>query len=274
MAGKTWLVVSVKIGIIGVGRMGFSLVKGLLASGTKQNDIMISDKSSERLNVAKRELRVKETSNNRELVARSDLVFLAVKPNDVERVLDEIRDALGRRLFISFAAGVPIKSIEEGLGKKAKVIRVMPNIACSVLEGVLTYSSGKRVTARDEKIVKGLLRKLGFVVKVGEGKLDAITGLSGSGPAYLSLVIEALAQAGAEESLSRELATKLAAQTAKGAGELVLKSGKAPAELIEMVRSPKGTTAEGLKVLEERRVAEAMREAVKAAAKRSKELSR
>ena len=263
-----------KIGIIGIGRMGFSLAKGLLASGVKPNDMRVSDKSGDRLNAAGRELRVKKTSSNRELVAGSDLVLLAVKPNDVGGVLNEMRDALGGKLFISFAAGIPIKTIEKGLGEKAKVIRVMPNIACSVLEGVLAYSPGKRVTTRDEKIFKGLLGKLGLVVRVDESKLDAITGLSGSGPAYLSFVIEALAQAGVEEGLSRELATKLAAQTAKGTGELVLKSGRTPAELIEIVRSPGGTTAEGLKVLEERGVVEAIREAVKAATKRSKELSR
>lgn len=268
MAGE-----GLKIGIIGAGKMGFSLAKGLLAAGTKRGDIKMSDKSGKRLDIVRRELGVEKASSNRDLVASSNMVFLVVKPSDVREVLSEIKDVLDKRLLISFAAGIQVKTIERELGKKAKVIRVMPNIACSVLEGVLTYSLGGGVTAQDEKIIVRLLDGLGLVVKVKESEFDAITGLSGSGPAYISLVIEALAQAGVKEGLSRELAMKLAAQTVKGAGELV-KSGMTPSELIDMVRSPGGTTEEGLRVLEKRGVVEALKEAVKAAAKRSRELSR
>lgn len=260
------------MGIIGCGNLGSSLIHGFLETKElRAGEILGSDVDKKRLKQM-RKLGIQTTKDNQELVESCDVIFIAVKPDAVESVLKETEKISGDKLFLSVAAGVSTEFIEART--RARVIRVMPNICGAVGEMASCFSLGNRVSRDDSELVEKLLNSVGTTFKVEEKLMDAITGLSGSGPAYLSLVIEALAQAGVEEGLSRELATKLAAQTAKGAGELVLRAGKTPAELIEMVRSPKGTTAEGLKVLEERKVAEAMREAVKAAAKRSKELSR
>jgi pyrroline-5-carboxylate reductase len=172
------------------------------------------------------------------------------------------------------AAGVPTKLIEGELGSGARVIRVMPNLPCAVGEGATAYCLGKNADEGDGEAVREFFDSVGITVELEEGLIDAATGLSGSGPAYFYSIIKALTDAGVKEGLPRDLAEKLAAQTAKGAGAMVLKSGKSPDELIDMVRSPGGTTAEGLKVMEERGVAEAMIEAVRAATKKARELNK
>jgi pyrroline-5-carboxylate reductase len=175
-------------------------------------------------------------------------------------VLKEIEEASRGKLVISAAAGVSTGFIEAHT--KARVIRIMPNICGLVSEMASCFSLGTRASREDAKLVRGLLNKIGVGFEIDENLMDTVTGLSGSGPAYFYLIIKALRDAGVELGLSNEVALKLAAQTAKGAGEMALSSGK------------KGTTMEGLKVLEDRRISEALVAAVKAAAKRARELSR
>lgn len=261
-----------KIGVIGCGNLGGSLIKGFLKTGVVQPaDILVSDLSEQRIKEVKR-LGVQIAVDNRELVKGSDLIFIAVKPDIVELVLREIEKVSNDKLFVSVAAGVSTKFIEAKT--KARVVRVMPNICGSVAEMASCFSLGKRATREDEKTLEKLLGNVGLTFKVDEELMDAVTGLSGSGPAYFYLIIKALQEAGVELGLSSEIALKLAAQTAKGAGEIILGTGEKPDDLIKMVCTPKGTTIEGIKVLEERKVADAIKAAVKASAKRAKELSR
>ena len=263
-----------KVGFIGAGRMGSALIRSFLDAGAlKARDIVASDKDEGKLR-ALAALGMVVTSDNREIAKKADTIFLAVKPGEVLKVLDEIKKLVDGKLVISIAAGIPIKLIEGKLGSRVRVARVMPNMPCAVSEGATAYCLGKNASKRDEEVVKKLFGSVGIAVELKEGLIDAVTGLSGSGPAYFYLIIKALTDAGVKEGLPRDVAEKLAAQTAKGAGAMVLKSGKTPDELIDMVRSPRGTTAEGLKAMEERKVAEAMIEAVRAATKKARELAR
>ena len=261
-----------KVGFIGGGNLGSSFVRGFLKSGAlKAKEITVSDLDGRRLKELNK-LGIKTTTDNRKLVKDCDVVLIAVKPDIVEAVLKEVEDISNDKLFVSVAAGVSTKFIEAHT--KARVIRVMPNICSAVAEMASCFSLGGRATPKDEELVKRLLDSAGTTFKVEEKLMDAVTGLSGSGPAYFYLFIKALQEAGVELGLSSEVALKLAAQTAKGAGEMVLMAGGSPDDLIKQVCTPKGTTIEGIKVLENRKVAEAIKETVKAAAKRAKELSR
>lgn len=260
-----------KIGIIGAGNLGSSLVRGLLTSGAiKANELTVSDLDERRLKEMEK-LGIETTTDNKKLVKSCDAAFISVKPDIVESVLKEVEEVSKNMLFVSVAAGVSTKFIEERT--KARVVRVMPNICGTVAEMASCFSFGKRATPEDGELVERLLGSMGSTSKVDEELMDAVTGLSGSGPAYFYLFIKAMQEAGVELGLSSEVALKLAAQTAKGAGEIVLRTGS-PDDLIKQVCTPKGTTIEGIKVLENKKVAEAIKEAVKAAAKRAKELSR
>lgn len=261
-----------KIGFIGCGNLGSSLIKGLLrANSLKADEIIVSDLDEDKLKELKG-LGVEVTSDNKKVTKLSDIIFIAVKPDFVGNVLDEIREFSRDKLLISVAAGVSTKSIEKRTD--ARVIRVMPNICSLVAEMASCFSLGSKASAKDKEFIKGLLGGVGTTFEVKEGMMDTITGLSGSGPAYFYLVIRAMQEAGVELGLSKDVALKLAAQTAKGAGEMVVRSGKDLEELTRMVCSPKGTTIEGLKVLEGRKVFESFKEAVKAATKRAEKLSK
>lgn len=261
-----------KVGIIGCGNLGGSLVKGFLKAGAlKAGEIIASDLSEERL-AGLEKLGVETTTDNKKLVEQCDVAFIAVKPDVVESVLKEIEGTSSGKLFVSVAAGVSTEFIEART--KARVIRVMPNICGAVAEMASCFSLGRGATREDEEQIKKLLDGLGVTFKVDEKLMDAVTGLSGSGPAYFYLFIKALHEAGVELGLSSEIALKLAAQTAKGAGKMVLESGESLDDLTRRVCTPKGTTIEGIKVLEEKKVADAIKNAMKAAAKRARELSR
>jgi len=261
-----------KVGFIGCGNLGSSLIKGTLNAGALQAEgIVASDVSDEKLKELGK-FGIETTTDNKKLVEHCDVIFIAVKPDIVESVLEETKEFSEGKLFVSVAAGVSTKFIEARTG--ARVIRVMPNI-CGLVGGMAScFSLGTRALREDGKLVEKLLAGMGTTFKVDEKLMNAVTGLSGSGPAYFYFIVQALQEAGVELGLSSEVALKLAAQTAKGAGEVILREGKTLEELIEMVCTPKGTTVEGLKVLEERKVADALRDAVKAAARRAKELSR
>ncbi len=261
-----------KVGFIGCGNLGSSLIKGILNAGALQaEEIVASDVSDEKLKELGK-FGIETTTDNKKLVEHCDVIFIAVKPDIVESVLEETKEFSEGKLFVSVAAGVSTKFIEARTG--ARVIRVMPNICGLVGRMASCFSLGTRALREDGKLVEKLLAGMGTTFKVDEKLMNAVTGLSGSGPAYFYFIVQALQEAGVELGLSSEVALKLAAQTAKGAGEVILREGKTLEELIEMVCTPKGTTVEGLKVLEERKVADALRDAVKAAARRAKELSR
>lgn len=248
------------------------MIRGLLGANLlKGKEIVASDADENRLKEL-RELGVEVTGDNRKVARLCDVIFIAVKPDVVGDVLGEIREFSGGKLLVSVAAGVSAKFVEGRTD--ARVIRAMPNICCLVGEMASCFSLGTKASKEDRKLIEKLLGGLGETMEVKEEMMDAITGLSGSGPAYFYLVIKALQEAGVELGLPEDVALRLAAQTAKGAGEMALRSGRGLDELTRMVCSPKGTTVEGLKVLEGRRAFEAFKDAVKAAAKRSKELSR
>ncbi|MEW5995175.1 MAG: pyrroline-5-carboxylate reductase [Candidatus Hadarchaeota archaeon] len=260
-----------KVGFIGAGKMGISLLKGMLKSrALEPSQVTVSETDPKKLNAA-RALGIKAAPRNEALVKISDVVFIAVKPNDVETVLKETKAVSGGKLFISIAAGVTTKFIEQRTS--ARVIRVMPNIAGAIGEMAAGYCPGRCARPSDNKLVEKLLGSIGVVFKVKEPLMDAVTGLSGSGPAYVAYFIKAMAEAGEELGLHGAISLALAAQTVKGTAELV-GLGELPGELIQRVCTPKGTTIEGMTVLNKKKVDDAIKKAVKASAARAKELSR
>ena len=264
-----------KIGFIGAGRMATALAKGLIHTGIcRAYDIMASDVSPAQLEAFAEATGANICENNADVARDAEVVVLAVKPGHVAEALESIKDVLKDALLISIAAGVPISKLEAGLKSGAKVIRVMPNTPALVGCGAAAFALGKDADAADGQIAEAILSSVGICFQVPESQLDAVTGLSGSGPAYVYSVIEALAEAGAELGIQEEIALKLAAQTVQGAAQMVLKTGKSPKDLIEMVTSPGGTTIEGMSVLAEKKVQLALVAAVKAAAKKSKDLGK
>ncbi|MCD6248104.1 MAG: pyrroline-5-carboxylate reductase [Hadesarchaea archaeon] len=259
-----------KIGFIGCGNLGSSMIRGLLdARVARAEDLIAMDVDAGKLE-GLRKLGVKATTDYGDILG-ADVILIAVKPDLVARILDEL-NLSEDKLLISVAAGVSIETLERHT--RARVVRVMPNICCRVAEMASAFALGNRVKPEDEEVVRRLLGSLGLALKVDEGTMNAVTGLSGSGPAYIFLLIQSLMEAGIELGLSKEEAFKLAAQTVKGSGEMALRSGADLKELIDMVSSPKGTTVEGMKVLRDSGVPEAFKKAVKAAARRAEELSR
>lgn len=258
------------IGIIGAGKMGTSLISGLINVGLSKENIVVSNKSY------KEDIKEGygiELTNNTELAKKSDIIILAVQPIDMLECLQEISPFIDNsKLVISIAAGVKVEVMRSVL-KKGRFIRVMPNVAAIVKEAVSAIYCGPRTTREDEEVATAILSLLGKVVVINNEKyMDAVTGLSGSGPAYIFEVIEALADGGVKVGLRRKDALKLAAQTVKGAAELVLQTKKHPAELKDMVASPAGTTIYGLAELERNGIRGAFIDAVVAATKRSEEL--
>lgn len=214
----------------------------------------------------------RRTANNAELLAESDIVVLAVKPQIMPTVLADLASHTNpRHLFVSIAAGITTEKLAAGL-PAGKIIRVMPNTPCLVGFGASCYSLGREATDADGKLVAQILDSVGSSTQVDESKLDAVTGLSGSGPAFVYTMIEALAAGGAAMGLDPELSLTLATQTARGAAEMLRATGSSPVELRDQVTSPGGTTLAGLEKLAEQKGAEAFRAAVEAATKRSAEL--
>jgi pyrroline-5-carboxylate reductase len=262
-----------KIGFIGAGKMATALAQGLIEAGVcSSNQIMASDVEEPQRKRFENDTKATTCFSNDELIKFCDITILAVKPNHVSEVLAGIKKSLGERLLISIAAGVPLASMEDVLDTKARVIRVMPNTPALVRCGASAYSTGKNVTTKDLEPTEIILGAVGLSFRVPEKMLDAVTGLSGSGPAYIFMVIEALSDGGVEMGLPRDIALKLAAQTVLGAAKLVLETGKHPGELKDMVTSPGGTTIEGLRALEEGKVRASFMNAVRAATEKSRKL--
>lgn len=263
-----------RFGFIGAGRMATALARGLLDRGLADREhIIASDPSAASADNFARVTGASTTTDNQQVASQSDCVFLAVKPQQMAAALGPLAGRLSdRHLVISVAAGVPLAAIARLLGDGPRLVRVMPNTPCLIGQGASAYCVGAGATAADRDLVSRLLAAVGCAVEVEEKLLDAVTGLSGSGPAFVYLMIEALSDGGVRMGLPREVALTLAAQTVRGAAELVVTSGEHPAALKDQVTSPGGTTMAGLHVLEAAGVRGALMAAVEAATLRSMEL--
>lgn len=265
------------VGFIGAGRMATALARGCVESGlVSVEQVLASDPSLEaRQAFAEHVAGVEVFDTSEPILARADIIVLAIKPQVMSNVLENLGSQVAEhQLVVSIAAGVTLSKISEALPAKARIIRVMPNTPCLVGEGASCFCRGKEATDEDAEDIRQVLVSVGQAYEVTEEQLDAVTGLSGSGPAFFYRVIESMAEGGAQMGLPAELALKLAAQTARGAAQMVLATGRSPVELREQVTSPGGTTVAGLEALSKLRGAEAFCEAVVAATKRSQELGR
>lgn len=261
------------IGFLGAGNMAGALIKALLHAGTVPSRIMASDVRDDRLDDLQREFDILITQDNDELVSFSDLLVLAVKPQVVDRVLPSIAANLKpKALMISIAAGVRLAALEARLPESAKLVRAMPNTPAMVLAGATAIAPGTHATSEDLKLAKHLFNMVGKTVVLEESLLDAVTGLSGSGPAYVMLMIEALADGGVKVGLHRETALLLAAQTVYGSAKLLLETGEHPGRLKDMVTSPGGTAIAGLHTLESGALRKTLMDAVENATRRADEL--
>jgi pyrroline-5-carboxylate reductase len=266
-----------KIGFLGAGNMAGALIKGLLSAKLyRPQEIFVSDIQPTQLRKLKRAYNVDGVKDNREVVRQVETVVLAVKPQILARVLEEIQPEVTKaKLFISIAAGVPLRRLETGLGGKARVIRVMPNTPALLGKGIAVLVRGSLAKPQDEKLALTLFRGVGEALAVkDEALMDPVTGLSGSGPAYVYLFAEALIAGGVQEGLSPKIATQLAFTTIEGAVAMLKEAGKSPKELRDMVTSPGGTTLAGLSRLEEGGFTTTVSAAVSAATRRSKELGK
>jgi pyrroline-5-carboxylate reductase len=268
---------SIKIGFMGAGRMATALARGLVrAEMVPASAIVACDPSSDARNAFASGVpgAIVEHGNAAD-VARADVVILAVKPQTMSAALESIRDPVGRKsLVVSIAAGITVARLEGALPQGQRVVRVMPNTPCLIGLGASGYALGTQATEDDGQLVASLFSAVGAAFEVPENLLDAVTGLSGSGPAFVYSMIEALAAGGVAEGMSPELAGELAARTVAGAAEMVLQTGETPAVLRDRVSSPGGTTLAGIGVLRERGFEEAVTGAVKAATRRSIELGK
>ncbi len=267
-----------RIGFVGGGAMAEALLGGLLAAGVEPRALCASDPDAARRARLESRLGIGVTPDNVEVVGGSDVVVLAVKPGVVPEVLGSLGDAEiepTRPLWISIAAGVTLATLQAGLGGAARVVRAMPNTPALVGAGATGLCASPQASAADLDVAKALFEGVGIVwVASAEGQLDAVTGLSGSGPAYVFAFLEALIEAGIENGLPREAAERLSFQTVLGAARLAIESEKGPAELREQVSSPGGTTLAGLARLGEEGFSRAIRAAVAAATARAEELGR
>ncbi len=264
---------SADIGIIGSGAMGSALAQGLLDAGVAKDRVRMSDVDAERLADASARLGVESAPSNAALVEMSDVVVLAVKPGDVAAVLENAASA--SPLWISIAAGVPIAALLRPLPDGARAVRAMPNTPALVGRGATAFVASEGASEADRALANAIFAAVGEVWEAAsESQLDAVTGLSGSGPAYVFVLLEALADAGVRQGLPRQAAQLLATQTVLGAAELALKTGGSPAALKDQVTSPGGTTIAGLAALEAGGLRAAIHEAVAAATARSQELGK
>ncbi len=262
------------IGFLGAGRMGTALAQGFIQAGLAAADqIMASDPAPAACADFGKQVGARTTASNVEVAKFARVLLLAVKPDQVAGVLGDIQGEFTKQhLLISIAAGVPLAKLESGLGEGARVIRVMPNTPALVGASATAYAPGKSALPEDTLLAQKLFSAVGVAFPVKESLLDAVTGLSGSGPAYAYLMIEGLSDGGVAAGLPRDIATRLAAQTVLGSAKMVLETGLHPGALKDMVTSPGGTTIEGLHELEKGRVRASLMSAVRAATEKSKKL--
>jgi len=253
--------------------MSGALIKGLLHAKVPGSQIMASDAKVERLEQLRAAHGIRTTTDNHVLVRESDVVVLGVKPQVIDRVLTEIgADVRADQLVVSVAAGVPIDALEARLAPGSRVVRAMPNTPATVQAGATAIAAGSHAREDDLRVARELFEAVGRVVTLEETLLDAVTGLSGSGPAYVMLIIEALADGGVKVGLHRDTALLLAAQTVFGSAQLLLETGEHPGRLKDMVTSPGGTAIAGLHTLESGGLRKTLIDAVEVATKRAAEL--
>ncbi len=263
-----------KIAFLGAGNMASALIHGAVERASiPASHLGITDVRKEATAQLEQRFGVRPFPSNIEACLWADVIVLAVKPQVLNKVLDEIAAHLhDGTLVLSIVAGVTIAQIATKLGGHGRIVRAMPNTPALVGEGATAIAGGPLATADDLETCESLFRATGLVVRTDERLLDAVTGLSGSGPAYAFVAIEALSDAGVRAGLPRDVATRLAAQTLLGAAKMVLETGEHPARLKDMVTSPAGTTIAGLAALEREGLRYALHAAVEAATARSKEL--
>jgi pyrroline-5-carboxylate reductase len=263
-----------RIAIIGAGKIGEILIAGLLAAGAAaRRQIIASARRAERAEELHRRYGIRATTRNREAVAASDILVLCVKPQAMLEVLQEIRSELkARHLVVSVAASVGTRYIEKHLGSKTAVIRTMPNTPCMLREGMTGIARGSLASDRHLQKTKRIFDSIGRSLILEERYMDAVTGLSASGPAFVYTIIESLAEGGVKSGLPREVATELAAQTVLGAARMVLQTREHPAKLRDAVTTPAGCTIDGVLELEEGGLRVTLIKAVVRATQRAKEL--
>ncbi|MEC1290828.1 pyrroline-5-carboxylate reductase [Bacillus mojavensis] len=263
-----------KIGFVGAGSMAEAMINGFLQSGiTKPENIYITNRSNEeRLNELKEMYGVRPCRDKSEFFTQTDIVVLAFKPKDAAESIDSIRPYMKAQLVISVLAGLTIETIQHYFGRKLAVIRVMPNTSAAIRKSATGFSVSAEASQDDITAAKALLETIGEATLVEEQHLDAVTAIAGSGPAYLYHYIEAMEKAAQKVGLDEETAKKLILQTMAGATDMLLQSGKQPAQLRKEITSPGGTTEAGLRALTEARFEEAIIHCIEETAKRSAEI--
>jgi pyrroline-5-carboxylate reductase len=264
-----------KIGFAGGGNMAEAIIKGLLAGGVSSSGITVAEPVAERREYLRSKYAVDAHGDCASVVSTSEIIILAVKPQVCGAVLNEIASGdVEGKLFVSIMAGVKTETIETALKRTVRVVRVMPNTPALVLAAASVICAGAHANGEDLSLVREIFDLLGTTCLAEEKLLDAVTGLSGSGPAYVFTFIEALSDAGVKNGLPRDVASRLAAQTVYGSAKMVMETGEHPAVLREKVTSPGGTTIAGLHVLEQEGFRGTVMTAVDAATKRSVELGK
>jgi pyrroline-5-carboxylate reductase len=262
-----------QLGFIGAGKLAGSVIRGLMRAKFCPPNQIIASEPNERTRITlRKETGVAVTTNNAEIVEKAEAIFVAVKPPMVLPVLGELKAKLKNKLVISLAGGVRIVNMEKVCD--ARILRALTNTPSAICRAATGITRGSRSTSHDVDLVKKIFGAIGVVVEVNEEQLDIVTALSGSGPAFVYTVVEALAAGGTKLGLANDVAMELAIQTARGAAEIMLESKMSPEELRKMVVTPGGTTAAGLAVMEKLGTSESIIAAVDAATKRGQEMAR
>ena len=264
------------LAVIGGGNMGEALIGGLIrADSIPPSSILVSDVLPARLESLRKTYQVLVCPDNAQAAKGAEVILLAIKPQQMTSALRGLSGVVkDDQLVVTIAAGVPIRVVEEGLGGRGRVIRVMPNTPALIGRGAAGVALGSKAKKKDLDLVVTILNSVGRALEVEEGLMDAVTGLSGSGPAFVAVVVESLADGGVKMGLPREVALTLAAQTVAGTAQMVLETGRHPSQIKEMVSSPGGTTIAGLEALEAGSLRSSLIDAVEAATRRSQELGR
>ena len=264
-----------KIGFMGAGKMAEAILASLIKSRFCTKDkIYVSDVAQDRLDYVKRKYRINVCDLNRQVAAKCDVIFLCVKPYQLEDVMQEISSAVkSRHMVISIAAGKRLAFIEKHL-PRARVVRVMPNLPCQVGAGVTAFCLGRKTKPKDRDLVSAMLKCFGKEVEMTEEHFDAVTAISGSGPAFFAYFLHCIIEAGQEMGVPGEQAGMLAVQTMLGTAQLLMQRKMNPIDLINAVKTPNGTTAAGVDVMERRGMRKIVSQVIMAAAERSREMSK
>jgi pyrroline-5-carboxylate reductase len=262
-------------GFLGYGKMASALVQGMLqADACKPEQILVVNRHPDTIKDEVEQYGLQLSTSQKALVLQADTIVLGTKPVDSVQVLRDVRQFLEGKLLISVVAGITLQTLQDAAGHRTRVIRAMPNTPSLVKKGATAYALGDHATVGDAEIADKMFAAVGLVFRVRETALDAVTGLSGSGPAYVFTFVEALADGGVMMGLPREIAAELAIQTVLGSAQMIRETNLHPAQLREMVASPGGTTMAGIEILESRGLRYTIMSAVRAASERARELGR